>query len=364
VRYGPPNPAVETRGYEASAERLARARARFGRPGSHELTSAAVLAALAIALPGLGAGLHELLQQLWSGALGAAQGSSVPALGAVVMATLRSAAAASVLAQGLGLLVAVTLAGWVANTAQRGGWLRALAGAGGSGLAGPQASALPQPTAADRRIETSLTLAKWLALSVALLWPFAASATGLFGAWQRSPAEIMLIVTRVGSELLARAALVFGILGVLDLGVQRWLFRRRLRMSRSEWRQERRAGEADPLLVGERRRRAQELRAQATLEELAEAALLLSDGHGALLAFRHDPAARVLVLWIKAEAELAVRLSAAARAREIPLVRDPGLANALKGLEIGESPDRNGLAALSRYIDMSTAAQEREHARV
>jgi type III secretion protein U len=270
------------------------------------------------------------------------------------------------LVYGLGLLVAVLLAGWVAALAQRGGFLRGLSGQAGAGFT--DADAPPQLTAADRALVTSWTLAKWLGLGAVLIWPLAGSAAGIFGAWQRSPPELLAIVTRVGSELLARAAFVLAVLGAIDLGVQHWLFRRRLRMSRSEWRQERRAMEADPQLALERRRRASELRAEATLSELAETTLALSDGRGTLLAFRREPTSQEggrLLLWIKAtDPELSLRLSAAARARGIPVARDPGLVAALRGLEIGESPERTRAAALAHYLRGPLAALEREDAPV
>jgi len=325
-----------------------------------------VLAALALGLPALGAALAALHGQLWAGALGAAgsQASTVGPLSSVASG-LSGKPGQDALVYGLGLLVAVLLAGWVAALAQRGGFLRALSGQAGDGFAG--AHVPPQPSAADRALGASLTLAKWLALGTVLIWPLAGSAAGILGAWQRSPAELLAIVTRVGSELLARAAFVLAVLGAIDLGVQHWLFRRRLRMSRSEWRQERRATEPDPQLAHERRRRANELRAEATLSELAETALVLSDGRGTLLAFRREPAhdgAR-LVLWIKAtDADLSLRLTAAARTRGIPIARDPALAAALRGLEIGESPERARAQALARYLRGPLAEPEREDASV
>jgi len=326
-----------------------------------------VLAALALGLPALGTALTALHGQLWAGALAAAaaQASTVALLSSVASG-LSGKPGHDALVYGLGLLVAVLLAGWVAALAQRGGFLRALSGQAGDGFAGAHSPL--QPSAAERALGASWTLAKWLALGAVLIWPLAGSAAGILGAWQRSPAELLATVTRVGSELLARAAFVLAMLGAIDLGVQHWLFRRRLRMSRSEWRQERRATEADPQLALERRRRANELRAEATLSELAETALALSDGRGTLLAFRREPPAHEdarLVLWIKAtDPELSLRLSAAARARGIPIARDPALAAALRGLEIGESPERARAEALARYLGGPLAALEREDAPV
>lgn len=52
--------------------------------------------------------------------------------------------------------------------------------------------------------------------------------------------------------ILAVAALVFIVLGIMDVSIQRWLFLRDMRMTKTEYKRERKDLEGDPLIAGAR----------------------------------------------------------------------------------------------------------------
>lgn len=171
----------------------------------------------------------------------------------------------------------------------------------------------------------------WTLLVLALCWPLTAAVRGMLASYQRAPRELPELAFALCGQLLGRAALALALLGVADLALAHWLFRRRLRASRRELREEQRRDEPDPHALAERRRRAHELRLSATLLELSELERVICEGTRRAVGVRAPG-----VVWLKAEGDLAARLRAEARAAGIPIFDDPALVDALLGYELNE----------------------------
>ncbi|HKP57823.1 MAG TPA: EscU/YscU/HrcU family type III secretion system export apparatus switch protein, partial [Polyangiales bacterium] len=184
--------------------------------------------------------------------------------------------------------------------------------------------------------DTALRAAKWLLLTAALLWPWSAALRGMLDGFERAPHELLPIAGELCARLIGRAALLLFALGAIDLAVQHWLFRRRLRVSRGQLREERRADEPEPQALAERRRRAHELRSAATLLEVKELDSIVCEGRRRAIGVRAPG-----VVWLKAEGDLAERLVSEARAAGLPIVEDARLLDALLGFELNEAlPER------------------------
>jgi type III secretion protein U len=79
----------------------------------------------------------------------------------------------------------------------------------------------------------------------------------------------------------------FLLLGAVDVLMQRWLFGRDMKMTRSEQKRERKETDGDPLIKRERRRQRQEMQAFATQLGLGRASLMVGDGSGWLVGLRY-----------------------------------------------------------------------------
>jgi flagellar biosynthesis protein FlhB len=328
----------ETRTLEATPRRLARARQRFGRPTSRELTAAFALAAAAITLPAAAAVLVAAFGSLWNAAIEAARGPRLQDLASRSGASTRPSALTlftqspqlSELAQLLAaLLIAIALIAALATSLQRGAFVR-IAGAGGSTF---ESRIPPEPLAA-RFARSAFSVVKWAVFIAALFAPWSEAVRGMMGAWQRTPQELLPIAGRLILALLERAAIVLAVLGVIDFGFQQAAFRRRLRMSRRELQDEQKATESDPHATAERKRRMRELQAEVALRELEEVTMLVCDVEGRAFGLRER--GREMVVWIKAEDDLAARVRAEAGARGVPVRVDRDLAVVLARAEIGE----------------------------
>jgi flagellar biosynthesis protein FlhB len=326
---------------EATPRRLARARERFGRPTSAELTAGCALVVAAIALPGAAAGLVAALGALWNAAVDAARsqelqlpagagGSLVPSA-PLVFGRLSFAPWVDAAQLSVGMLVALALTAAAATALQRGVFVR-IAGAGDSSFD----ARIPPETKAARLARAAFSLVKWLVFVAALLGPWSDAVRGMLGAWQRAPGELMPIAGGLMLAVLERAAIALAVLGALDFVVQQGAFRRRLRMSHQELQEEQKATEADPHATAERKRRGRELQARVALQELDQVSVLVCDLERRAFGVREK--GEDMMVWVKAEGgDLVARVRTEAEARGLPVMIDRELAALLASREVGET---------------------------
>ncbi len=139
--------------------------------------------------------------------------------------------------------------------------------------------------------------------------------------------------------LLIAIILVFLLFALFDLGVQRWLFRREMRMTKTEFRRERRDLEGDPAIRQVRRRRRRELVDTGGVPlGLAHASLLLVDRTDNAVGLRYVRGETpVPVVVCKGRADRAFALIGEARQLRIAVLEEPALAEALmRGGGLGE----------------------------
>jgi type III secretion protein U len=123
--------------------------------------------------------------------------------------------------------------------------------------------------------------------------------------------------------------LAFIIIGFLDVILQRWLFLRDMRMTKTEMKRERKDMEGDPHIRAERRRQRRVLGVQATRLGLKHATVIIADGEhlGAVRYHRqHTPVPTVVA---KATGERAVAMRQEAARLGITIVEDGELAKSL-----------------------------------
>lgn len=129
-------------------------------------------------------------------------------------------------------------------------------------------------------------------------------------------------------ELLLRGALLALLIGISDYVFQRWRSGKSMKMSKQEIKQEYKNSDGDPLVKGQRRRRAQEM-SRNRLINVATADVLVTNPTHFAVALRYsppEPAPRVVA---KGTDHLARRMRKVAARHGVPVVENRPLARSL-----------------------------------
>ena len=143
------------------------------------------------------------------------------------------------------------------------------------------------------------------------------------------------LVRALVQPLLIAACLGFLLMGCFDIGIQRWLFRRDMRMSKTEQKRERKEQEGDPLI---KRRSKREHRASANSRSRAgirNATFVIRSGSVTCAMRYAHPDAQVPILVARARGETASVLADSARALNIPVIYDPSVTASIDKLKVG-----------------------------
>jgi type III secretion protein U len=150
------------------------------------------------------------------------------------------------------------------------------------------------------------------------------------------------VLRALGVPLLSGVAVVFLVAGLIDLGLQRWLFLRDQKMSPSEAKRERKDMEGDPHLRRERRRIMREAVRLAGGLGLRRATVVVHDGSGITIGLRYklnEMPAPVVVC--RAQGERAATMLAEAREFRLPSAEDASLAASLYPVPPGHGIPEN-----------------------
>lgn len=140
--------------------------------------------------------------------------------------------------------------------------------------------------------------------------------------------------------LLIVSALFFLVIGGLDIGLQRWLFLRDMRMTKSEQKREQKEMEGDPLIKRQHRRE-QQAGLQAAVRTGLRNATFVVRSPQLVLAFRFArPDAMVPVLVARGTDEGALLLLDEARSARLPVVLDTRAARVFGALKVGRMVDK------------------------
>ena len=131
------------------------------------------------------------------------------------------------------------------------------------------------------------------------------------------------------TPIVAVAALAFILIGILDTGLQRWLFLRDMRMTKTEHKRERKDIEGDPLILGERKR---ERTRQSTMPSrlgLSQANVIVT-GDGCVAGLRYVPKeVAIPVVVLKSRADPDPIMHDKITEQNLPIIRDDELARVL-----------------------------------
>jgi type III secretion protein U len=167
------------------------------------------------------------------------------------------------------------------------------------------------------------------------------------GAWCLTTAAL-----QAAKPLVAAAAVAFMAVGIFDLLIQRQLFLRDMRMTRTENKRERKDLEGDPLIRRERRRR-RELQAAGHLVRVGVSRAVIAIMHGNQVVGLRYRAGETPVPFVvcKADGEAGVAMLAELREHGIPVVDDAEFVAALAAKHIaGDMIDAELFPAAARAL--------------
>ena len=122
----------------------------------------------------------------------------------------------------------------------------------------------------------------------------------------------------------------FVVVGIIDIGLQRWLFLREMRMTKTEFKREMKDLEGDPLIKRERTRQLREMGSRMVKVGLRNATLLLGRPGGFAVGLRFVRGeTQVPIIVCKGGPDQAKVLITEANLLGIPIVEEPQLAHAL-----------------------------------
>lgn len=144
----------------------------------------------------------------------------------------------------------------------------------------------------------------------------------------------------VGLHLIAayaeQLAILFLVIGLLDLGWSRRAFARQMRMSKREVKREHVESEGDPAQKAARRELAQELLMTGKVADVKKAAVVIVNPVHFAVALAHRPQAGAPRLLAKGRSVGARAIRDEARRTGVPVVENPPLARALHELTVGD----------------------------
>jgi len=135
-------------------------------------------------------------------------------------------------------------------------------------------------------VEFAKAVVKVTALTVAIVVVFRLGLQRLVEAPGCGPACVHDTFFGMLKPLATTVVVTFIVVGILDVGLQRWLFLREMRMTKTEFKREMKDVEGDPLIKRERTRRLREMGSRMVRVGLRNATLLLGRADGFAVGLR------------------------------------------------------------------------------
>jgi type III secretion protein U len=179
-------------------------------------------------------------------------------------------------------------------------------------------------------VEFIKALLKVTALTVAIVVVFRVGLQPLFESPRCGPACVYDTFFSMLKPLTITVVIAFVVVGIIDVGLQRWLFLRDMRMTKTEFKREMKDVDGDPLIKRERNRQRREMGSRMIKVGLRNASILLGRSGGFAVGLRFVRGeTQVPIIVCKGDPDHAKVLITEATLLGIPVVEEPQLARAL-----------------------------------
>jgi flagellar biosynthesis protein FlhB len=199
-----------------------------------------------------------------------------------------------------------------------------------------------------------VSLAK-LAVIATVLWIYLRDKGGQVMALWHSPLDGTLVASaRLVLGVLIRVCAGLAVIAGIDLLYQRWQYRKQLRMTRQELKEERKEYELSPEVKGRMRSIQMEMARGRMLQEVPKADVVLANPTHVAVALRYDAGSMAAPMVVaKGPDLLAQQIRAIARDHGVPIVRRPELARAVyRTVDVGKPIPEALFVAVAEVLAM------------
>ncbi|MBI4127032.1 MAG: EscU/YscU/HrcU family type III secretion system export apparatus switch protein [Deltaproteobacteria bacterium] len=166
-----------------------------------------------------------------------------------------------------------------------------------------------------------------------------------------TPETSSKIAAGIVVTFLLRVFAIFSIIAIVDMMVQRWHYRKQLRMTKEEVKREYKQDEGDPLIKGERRRFHQELAMSDVKQAVGMSDVVVTNPTELAVALKYDdkemPAPMIMA---KGQRLFAQAIREYAKEQGIPIVQNVPLAWTLIELDVGDDIPEDIYAAVAEIL--------------
>jgi flagellar biosynthetic protein FlhB len=166
-----------------------------------------------------------------------------------------------------------------------------------------------------------------------------------------TPDQSMALAARMVVEFLIKVFIVFIIISIIDLFVQRWNYKKQMRMTKDEVKREYKQDEGDPLIKSARRQLHQELAMSDTRQAVKSADAVVTNPTEIAVAIKYNESDMVAPqVLAKGQRLFAQTIRDYAEEFGIPIVRNVPLAWTLIELDIGDEIPEELYAAVAEIL--------------
>jgi flagellar biosynthesis protein FlhB len=175
-----------------------------------------------------------------------------------------------------------------------------------------------------------------------------------------APEDLIGTAGKIVSTMFYRVALLYAIIAMIDFMFQKWQWKRDLKMSDKEMKDEYKQQEGDPYMKGKRRQMAYQIAMNSSAEHVPQADAVVINPTELAIALKYDPEVSP-VPWViaKGDLRLADEIRESALKHGVPVVRNKPLARALFELcEIGDVVPADLFRPIAEVLAYVFALQE------
>jgi type III secretion YscU/HrpY family protein len=166
-----------------------------------------------------------------------------------------------------------------------------------------------------------------------------------------TPDQSVALTTKIVTSFLIKVFIVFIMIAFIDFAVQRWQYRKQMRMSKEEVKREYKQDEGDPLIKSMRRHLHQELAMGDVRQAVKSSDAVITNPTELAIAIKYDQAEMVAPqILAKGQRLFAEAIRNFAEEERVPIIQNPPLAWTLIELEIGDEIPEELYAAVAEIL--------------
>ena len=166
-----------------------------------------------------------------------------------------------------------------------------------------------------------------------------------------TPEKAVQVGSHIVTTFLIKVFIVFIMIAIIDLMVQRWQYKKQLRMTKEEVKREYKQDEGDPLIKSARRHLHRELAMSDVREQVRTSDVVVTNPVELAIALKYDEKEMIAPqITAKGQRLFAEMIRDIAEETDVPIIPNPPLAWTLIELEIGDEIPEEIYAAIAELL--------------